>query len=371
MKDGPSDSDSPNWLGLPLIATLVRVLSRELTLQNEHLRTENRILRSHLPGRIRFTDDERRTLVETAMAMGRNLMRETVTIVKPETILGWQRRLEKQKWDYSERRKRKPGRPRTLGNIEELVCRMARENIWGYKRIVGELAKLEITVSKSCVANILLRNSLPPSPERNGLTWREFLSRHADVLLCTDFLTQEIWTCKGLQRAYVMFVIHLRTRRVLLARATFSPHTEWVKQQIRNVMWECEDRDIEPRFFLHDNDSCFGSGVDNFLSSCGVEPKKTPYKAPNANSHAERWVRTIRQECLNHLILFGLGRLQRVVNEYVAFYNTRRPHQGIGNVVPKDVDTKESVDRTIGNTDSVKSEEFLGGLLKSYYREAA
>jgi putative transposase len=131
-----------DWAGLPVIATVARLLCRELTLQNEYLRVENRLLKEKMSGRLRFTDEERRSLMEAALAMGRSLMREVVTIVRPETILAWQRRLEKQKWDYSERRRRGPGRPRTPDEIEALVCRMARENEWGYQRISGELLKL-------------------------------------------------------------------------------------------------------------------------------------------------------------------------------------------------------------------------------------
>ena len=127
------------WLSLPVIATIARLLCRELTLQNEYLRLENKILKSRLPGRIRFTDDERRSLVDAALAMGRKLMETVVNIVKPTTILTWQRRLDKAKWDYSQRRKRKPGRPRIPGNVEELICKIARENVWGYKKIQGEL----------------------------------------------------------------------------------------------------------------------------------------------------------------------------------------------------------------------------------------
>ena len=159
-----------NWSSLPVIATVARLLCRELTLQNEYLRAENKILKSKIKGRIRFTDDDRGSLVDAALAMGRKLMQEVVNIVKPETILAWQRRLERQKWDYSDRKTRRPGRPRTPGNIEAIVCRMARENIWGYRRIEGELLKLDITLSKSCIADILRRNNLPPSPERKGLT---------------------------------------------------------------------------------------------------------------------------------------------------------------------------------------------------------
>jgi len=213
-----------NWAGLPLIATIARLLCRELTLQNEYLRQENKVLRSKIKGRIRFDDEERRSLVTAALAMGHKLLRQVVTIVKPETILKWQRQLERQKWDYSKRPYR-PSRPRRIGEVEALVCRMARENTWGYRRIQGELAKLGIAISESCVAHILRRNDLPPSPERGGLTWREFLSRHADVMLCADFFIKEVWTLCGLPRAFVLFVMHVQTRTILLAEATFSPHS--------------------------------------------------------------------------------------------------------------------------------------------------
>ena len=136
-----------NWMEMPVIATVARLLCRELTLQNEYLRLENRILKEKVPGRLRFTDEERRSLVEAALAMGRSLMKEVVSIVKPETILAWQRRLERQKWDYTARR-RQPGRPRTPNDIEALVCRLARENSWGYQRVRGELLKLGIARSK-------------------------------------------------------------------------------------------------------------------------------------------------------------------------------------------------------------------------------
>jgi putative transposase len=147
-----------------VIATVARLLCRELTLQNEYLRLENRILKSKIEGRIRFADDERWSLMKAALAMGRKLMRKVVTIVKPDTILAWQRRLERKKWDCSRRRRRGPGRPRTPEDVEALVCRMARENTWGYKRIGGELKKLGITLSKSWIAHILRRNGLPPAP---------------------------------------------------------------------------------------------------------------------------------------------------------------------------------------------------------------
>ena len=187
-----------DWMGLPMIAVVARLLCRELTLENEYLRLENRIVKekAQAAGRLRFTDEERRSLTEAALAMGRSLMKEVVSIVKPETILAWQRRLERQKWDYSARRTQ-PGRPRTPGEIEALVCRLARENAWGYQRIRGELLKLGIQRSKGCIAAILRRNGLPPSPQRGGLTWRQFLARHAEVLLCADLFTRKYGPARG------------------------------------------------------------------------------------------------------------------------------------------------------------------------------
>ena len=152
MENMSNENPSSKWLGVPLIATVARLLCRELTLQNEYLRRENKVLKSKINKRINFTDDERRTLVDAALALGRDLMEQVVTIVQPKTILAWQRKLEKQKWDYSDRRKNNLGRPRIALDIEELVCKMARENEWGYARIQGELKKLDITVSV-CVHN--------------------------------------------------------------------------------------------------------------------------------------------------------------------------------------------------------------------------
>lgn len=292
MDDKTLSEVPARWLGLPVIATVARILCRELTLQNEYLCLENKILKSKIQGRIRFTDDERRSLAGAALAMGRKLMEAVVNIVKPATILAWQRRLEKERWDYSARRKRPPGRPKTPGNIEALVCQLARENTWGYAKIQGELQKLGIEISKTTVANILGRNGLPPSPERGGLTWREFLSRHADVFVCADLFTKEIWTLNGLQTAFVFFVLHLQTRRILVARATFSPNGPWLKQQARHVLWACEEQGVDARFFLRDNDRCYADDFDTMLRGSGVDPIHTPYAAPNANAFAESATRS-------------------------------------------------------------------------------
>jgi len=369
-----NETPSGKWLNVPIIATVTRLLCIELTLQNEYLRQENKILKSRITKRINFTDDERRTLVDAALALGRDLMEQVVTIVKPKTIIAWQRRLEKEKWDYSDRRKRNPGRPRIAPDIEQLVCQMARENEWGYARIQGELKKLDITISKSSAANILRRNGLPASPDRKGLSWREFLSRHASVFLCADMYQKEVWTCRGLTTAYVFFVIHMQTRKVLLARATFSPTNQWLEQQTRHIMWACEDQGVKPRFFLRDKDMLYPEGMDTILKLSAVDTVRTPFQAPNANSYAERYVLSCKKECLNHLVIFGLNRLQCVVDLYTSYFNECHPHQGINNKMPAEShSTGQRGGSSLMNPSvrSVVRKDLLGGLLKSYSRTAA
>ncbi len=323
-----------DWAGLPLIATVARLLCRELTLQNEYLKLENRILKEKVTGRLRFTQEERRSLTEAALAMGRALMREVVSIVQPETILAWQRRLERKKWDYSQRRRRGPGRPRTPEEIEALVCRLARENAWGYERLRGELLKLGSVLSKGCISAILHRNGLAPAPQRRELSWRQFLDRHAEVLLSVDLFTKEVWTLSGLKTAYVLFALHLATRRLVLAEATFAPTGLWMGQTARNLLMACEDREIIPRVIIHDRDALLAWDFDAVLRGAAVKVVKTPFRAPDANAHAERWVESVTNECLDHLILCGLGSLHRALRIYVGFFNEHRPHQGIANRVP-------------------------------------
>jgi len=161
--------------------------------------TENRLLRNQLKGRIRLSDGERKTLAEIGQKLGRQALAEVATIVKPDTILAWHRRLVAKKFDGSTRRKA-PGRPMIDLELEALILRIAKENrSWGYDRIVGALANLGLTVSYQTVGNILKRHGIPPAPERKTTTtWKEFIRTHMDVLVATDFFTAEVWTLGGL-----------------------------------------------------------------------------------------------------------------------------------------------------------------------------
>jgi putative transposase len=220
-----------------------------------------------------------------------------------------------------------------------VICRLVRENAWGYQRIRGELLKLGIQRSKGCIAAILRRNGLPPLPQRGGLTWRQFLARHAQVLLCADLFTKEVWTCTGLRTAYILSALHLSTRRIVLAEATFSPHGAWMPQMGRNLLMACEDLGVSPQVVVHDRDQLLVHDLDVTLQGAGLEIVKTPFRAPDANAHAERWVRSATGECLDHLILVGLGSLRRTLGCYRDFGDHHRPHQGIGNQIPDRVAT--------------------------------
>ena len=182
-----------------LLAYITGTVDQELLLRNEYLVTENRILRNQLTRRVHLSDGERKTLAEIGHKLGKQALEEVATIVKPDTILGWHRKLVAQKFDGSTQRKA-PGRPAIDPELEGLIVRMAQENrSWGYDRIVGALANLGYTVSDQTVGNILKRHGLPPAPERKTTTtWKEFIRTHMDVLVATDFFTAEVWTLGGL-----------------------------------------------------------------------------------------------------------------------------------------------------------------------------
>src|SRR5919106_1987327 len=227
-------SDRFHWARL--LAFVTGLVNQELLLRNEYLLAENRILRAHLPSRIRLSDPERSTSPEIAKRLGRKALKDIARVAKPDTILGWYRRLVAQKFDGS-RHRAYPGRPRIAAEIEALVVCFARENrSWGYDRIVGALANLGHSVSDRTVGNILRRHNLAPAPERSrGTTWKEFIRRHMDVLVGTDFFTVEVLTWRCLVTYYVLFFIELESRRVWIGGITQHPDACWMQQVARNA----------------------------------------------------------------------------------------------------------------------------------------
>jgi putative transposase len=350
-----------------LLAYITGSVDQQLLLRNEYLVAENRILRQQITGRLRLRDGERKTLAEIGKKLGRQALAEVATIVKPETILTWHRTLVAQKFDGSQRRKT-PGRPRIDQELEALVVRMARENrSWGYDRIVGALANLGYRVSDQTVGNILKRHGIPPAPERQTTTtWKEFIRTHMDVLVATDFFTAEVWTLGGLVTYYVLFFIHLESRKVHMAGVTPHPNEQWMMQIARNVTMEEWGVLAPGHYLIHDRDGKYCPAFQQIIDAAGVTRVPLPPRSPNLNAYAERWVRSVKEECLSRVILFGEASLRHVLTQYVVHFHHERNHQGKSNVLLFPV-----VSPGTARQASVQCRERLGGLLKYYNCDVA
>src|SRR5262245_38525361 len=223
-----------------------------------YLTEENRVLREQIGARrMRFTDDQRRRLAASAKKLGRKVLAQVATIVTPETLLAWHRRLIATKYDGSAYRN--PGRPKTRAEISELVIRMAEENrTWGYRRIQGAMANLGHVLAHATIANILKRHGIEPAPERNRkTTWKESLDRHWDQLVATDFFTVEVWTCSGLTRFVVLFFMDLSTRRVHIVGIASSANGLWMSQIARNLTDAVDGFFAGKRYLIHDRDPLY------------------------------------------------------------------------------------------------------------------
>jgi putative transposase len=280
-------------------------------------------------------------------------------MVRPQTLLRWHRELVRRKWTQP---RRTAGRPPLDRRVRELVLRLARENPrWGYPRIAGELLKLGLPVSPSTVRRILLANRLGPAPRRSGPGWREFLRQQAASMLACDFFTVETLS---LRRFYVLFFIELETRRVHLAGCTTNPTGAWVTQQARNLsltgLFE------RMRFLIHDRDSKFSGAFDEVFRSEGITVIHTPIRAPQANAYAERFVHTVRVECLDWLLIIGRRHLESALRIYTAHYNRERPHRGLALLAPNS--TNADPQTSLGE---VKRRDRLGGMIHEYHRAAA
>jgi putative transposase len=280
-------------------------------------------------------------------------------VVTPQTLLRWHRELVRRKWAQP---RRAVGRPPTDGRVRELVLRFARENPrWGYPRIAGELLKLGLPVSPSTVRRILLGNGLGAAPRRAGPTWRDFLRQQAASMLACDFFTVETIS---LRRFYVLFFIELESRRVHLAGCTTNPTGAWVTQQARNLSFTGLFERM--RFLIHDRDSKFTAAFDEVFRSEGINVIHTPIRAPQANAYAERFVRTIRAQCLDWLLIIGRRHLESVLRSYTAHYNRERPHRGLALLSP---DSTNANPRP--SAGEIKRRDRLGGLIREYHRAAA
>jgi hypothetical protein len=285
--------------------------------------------------------------------------------ITPETLLRWHRRLVAGAWTYPHHQ---TGRPPLDQQVQQLIVRLAKENPrWGYQRIKGELQHLGIQVSATTIRTILRRHRLDPAPRRTTMTWRAFLRQQATGIMACDFFTVDtIW----LRRLYVLFFIELGTRRVHLAGVTANPNGAWVSQQARNLVLVITERGQQLRFLVRDRDAKFTRSFDDVLRSEGANVLITPVQAPNANAnaHAERWVRTVRAECLDWLLITGRGHLEQVLRVYVDHYNVHRPHRALRLEPPVSLAGPTVISE---NRRGVHRRDRLGGLLHEYHRQAA
>jgi hypothetical protein len=333
----------------------------------DYLIAENRILREKLGKRqILLTDAQRRKLAIKGKVLGRKVLSDICSIVTPETILRWHRTLIADKWNYSELR-RKVGRPSINQEVTNLVLRMARENsTWGYNRIQGALANLGHDISDTAIGSILKQHGIEPAPERKGSTnWKTFIQAHWDVLAAIDFTTIEVWTKSGLATFYLLFVMELSTRRVQFAGCTTNPEDGWMMQVGRNLIDSEEGFLRDKRFILMDRDKKYAESFRTLLKESGIEPVQLPPKSPNLNAHIERFMRSLKEECLERLILFGEESLRNAVAEFLIHFHSERNHQGLQNrLIRLSAEAGKS-------QDEIDCRNRLGGTLRYYYREAA
>ena len=351
-----------------LLIILAGWLNRQQEAAIEYVRTENQVLKeTHGKKRILLSDDQRRRLAVKGNILGRKALQEIATIVTPDTILRWHRQLVAAKWDYSSRREKKPGRPPVSEEVRDLVVRMARENpSWGYDRIQGALANLGHEISDTTVGNLLKAHGIEPAPQRKRqTTWKTFLQAHWDVLAAIDFTTVEVWTKGGLVTFYLLFVMESSSRRVHLAGCTTNPHEAWMMQIARNLTDPFDGFLRRKRYLLMDRDTKYSEAFRSMLKAADVNGVRLPPRSPNLSPHIERFMRSIKAECLERIIFFGEMSLRNALGEFLEHYHLERNHQGLGNRL---IDAGEEINRMDGG---VHCRERLGVMLRYYYREAA
>jgi transposase InsO family protein len=333
----------------------------------EYLQAENQALREQLGNKpIRWTDAQRRRLAEKAKAIGRSALHQLGTVVTPDTLLRWYRNLIAAKYDGS--KNRGPGRPPTKLDIVGLVVRMAKENpSWGYTRLRGALYNLGHEVVRNTIKNILLAHGLEPAPQRGRRTsWHTFIKSHLGAIAGADFFTVEVLRGFGLVRYYVFFVIDIATRRVQIAGITNQPSEAWMKQIARNLT-DCVDGFLKhTKYLILDRDPLYTREFRGMLKESGVNIVRLASRSPNLNSYAERWIRSVRVECLSRVIPLGERHLRHLLSEYLLHFHQERNHQGLGNRIIEPLAANANSGNGI-----VQRRERLGGVLNYYYREAA
>jgi putative transposase len=331
----------------------------------EYLQEENRVLREQLGDRrLRFTDDQRRRLAAKGRALGRRVLNQLGGLVTPETILRWYRELIAKKYDgTSQREGGRPGAATSLATPGRPVRH--RNPTWGYTRIRGALRNLGHELGRNTIRRILAERGLDPAPKRGKtMPWQTFLKAHFGVIAATDFFTVEVLTLGGLVRYVVWFVIDLESRRVHIAGLTRHPYDAWIQQVARNLIDGVDGFLRGKRYLIHDRDPLFTEAFRAILRAAGITCLKLPARSPNLNAFSERFVLSIKSECLDKLVPLGERHLRFAISEFVEHYHLERNHQGLDNRLIAANDNADPAGQ-------IARRERLGGLLSYYYRPAA
>ena len=331
----------------------------------QFLESQIRMLRSRIDtSRIVPSPEEKDELLRLGAELNHEIA-NLMHVVQPKTYRKWLNRRRRRKGF------KRVGRPRIPMPLRRLIERVGEENAnWGYRRVVGDLKKLGFKIGATTVRTVLRDAGIPTGPDTRpnqaSIPWRTFIHANLDSIVATDFFTKKIYTVHGVIAAYVLVFIQLGSRKVYCSRATCSPNEQWVVQQARNTAMWLEEEGIEARFMLHDRDTKYSLAFREFWLSNGTKRIRSPIQAPKANAFAESFVGTIKRECPNHFMCFSRDQLDYITETWVRHYNTERPHRGVG--MENDV-----LDRAFRPTPrgNIRCKPELGGLIKSYYREAA
>ena len=354
-------------LWLSLITTLAYCIDKELYKAIDYLREQVRVLveqQEKQNKRILLANSQRMRLAAKAKKLSRKMLEQCTVLFTPDTILGWFRKFIAERYDGSKNRT-KAGRPRITDEIVRLVIQFKEESPrWGYQKITDQIVYLGYQISKSTVKNILIENGYDPEPVLTiKTTWHEFIRSHWEVLVACDFFTIELLVGRKLIRCTLFFVMELCTRKVFFAPLRLQPDGEYMKQAAR-ILTDCEEGFVRnKRYLIHDRDPLYTNEFSEILASSGVQTVKLPPRSPDLNPYAERFVKSVKYECLNHLILSSIEQLEYVINSYLAYYHHERIHQSLGRII-------DPIHQIDDNAKTVCIER-LGGLLKSYHRLAA
>ncbi|TWT35209.1 Integrase core domain protein [Posidoniimonas corsicana] len=349
----------------PLLFLLARSGEDQLRRQILFLNAELEMTRARVPQtRVFLSNEERERLLELGDGIGSDVLK-LVSIVHPRTYQRWRERRSQGKPPA-----KKMGRKGTPEDLRQIVVRLATQAGWGYGRIVGELKKLRIQcVGRTTVRTILKEEGVSPSPKRGRGTWDEFIKIHAETLWQVDFFSKMVVTPTGLRQAYVLVFLNVQSRRVICSPATFKADDRWMVEQAELMLDQAKKLDLPVRYLVRDQDFKYSKRFDRVFSGAGVAVEPTAPRAPNQNAFVERWIQSVKYECLNRFIAFGLNHLDYLVAEFVDYYHELRPHQRKDNKPL--VGVWSDTDDPPSSGEEVVCREKLGGVLKCYERKAA